>query len=226
MRRTPRRGSASPGAWAPPLAAVVTVAVLVLGSLAPLVPVTADEHAPWNLVQRALAFEAERSLPGWWSTVLPVLVAAACLDAAGRRRAATARGGWVLLAALLGWLSLDHLVTIHEAMSRLHVAPLGPLAGRPVETALVVLGAVVGGLLVRREPRGTVVLLALAALAYTVSALVDALGVPVTLSTHHTAMVEVGTSWVAFLLALRAARADLAVGLGAARVRGTRTTPS
>src|SRR6476469_8533821 len=111
MQRTPgaaQGAAASSGAWAPPLAAVVTVAVLGLGLLASLVPVTADEHAPWNLVQRALGFEAERSLPGWWSTVLPVLVAVACPDAAGRRRAATARAGWAMLGALLGWRSLGH----------------------------------------------------------------------------------------------------------------------
>ena len=179
--------------------------------LAPLMPVTVDEHAPWNLMQRALGFDATRSLPGWWSTVLPVLTAVTAMDAAGRRPRRAARNGWVLMALLLAWLSLDHLVTIHEAMSRLTVAPLGPLAQHPVETILLVVGVVTGLLLVATERLVITAALASAAGAYAVSAAVDAFGIPGSLSPHHTVMVEAGTSWAALLIVLWAARADLAM---------------
>ena len=194
--------------------------------LAPVLPVTSDEHAPWNLVQRALGFEAGRSLPGWWSTALPVLVGAAAVDAAGRRVSVAARAGWVLLGLLLGWLSLDHLVTIHEAV---HVAGFGLVAGHPVEAALVVAGAVDAGLLLRSEPPRITILLGLAAAAFAASTVVNAYGVALPFSVHHTAMVEVGLSWLAFLLTLRGARADLAAvpdpaSAGAAKVLGTHST--
>ena len=226
MLPSPPRGARRDGAWIAPAAAVVTVVVIVLGVIAPVLPVTSDEHAPWNLVQRALGFEAGRSVPGWWSTVLPVLVGVAAVDAAGRRASVAARAGWVLLGLLLGWLSLDHLVTIHEAVQ---VGGLGPVSGHPVEAALLVLGAVAAGLLVRSERRGTVVQLGLAAALYAASAAVDAYGVPVPLSQHHTAMIEVGLSWLALLVALRCARsvgvtAPDSTSAGAAKVGQTHST--
>ena len=226
MLPTPPSGARRDGAWIAPAATVVTVVVIVLGVLAPVLPVTSDEHAPWNLVQRALGFEAGRSLPGWWSTALPVLVGAAAVDAAGRRVSVAARAGWVLLGLLLGWLSLDHLVTIHEAV---HVGGLGPVSGHPVEAALLVLGAVVAGLLLRSERRRTLVQLGLAAVIYAASVVVDAYGVPGRLSQHHTAMIEVGLSWMALLVALRCARsvgltAPDSMSAGAAKVGQTYST--
>jgi hypothetical protein len=188
--------------WLLPLGVVVTVGVLLLGLAAPSFP-TSGGHA-WVLARRAMDFEALQSLPSWWSAVLPVLGALSAVEAAGQLRSTVARGGWWLLALLLTWLSVDHLVAVHEAVARLEVPALGPLARHPVELALVLGGLLAGVALVTSSPRPVVVLLLAAGLVYAASVVVDVLGSPVDMSLHHTAMLEVGLEWAGLLLALAA----------------------
>lgn len=183
----------------------ITVAILLLGLAAPYFPVTGDRHEPWDLAQRALGFEALKSLPAWWSSVLPVLGALPAVDAARAAASRLARAGWVLTALLLAWLSVDHQVAIHEALGRLELRPLGPLAGHPVEVGLAVVGGLAAVALVMASHWRVVVLLVAAGGAYASSEAVDLFGPPVSLSGHHAAMLEVGLSWVGLLLVLMAA---------------------
>ena len=187
------------------LSAAVTSGVLVLGLIAPHLPVTGNPQDPWDLVQRALGFEALQGLPGWWSTVLPVLTAVAALRAGAWSPAVPARAGWWVLAALLGWLSVDHAVGVHEALGRARLGVLGPLSGHPVETVLGAVGLLAGLALVLTQPRHLGLLLLGAAAAYGLSEWVDLAGPPMTMTGHHAAMTEVGLSWLGLLLAQAAA---------------------
>ncbi len=211
-RRSPTAVLDAPRAvlWIPVL---VSLAVLGLAGLATY----GDEDRRW--VMLAVAGEAD-GLPGWWATVLYVLVALACLlrargdwmrgRRAGTARAGTASAAWVGVAGLLSVLSVDHVLGLHNLLDgdpRLAALP-EPVAAHPVQAALVVAGLpLVLVLLALTTPRQRLLLVVAGGLYLVSGLLLDQRIVQPSWNHVRVETLEVAFEWAGALLLLHAAMA-------------------
>ncbi|CAA9432450.1 MAG: hypothetical protein AVDCRST_MAG35-2697 [uncultured Quadrisphaera sp.] len=218
--------------WVLAVPAVVSLLVLVLAGLATY----EDPGRRWASL--AVAGRAE-ALPGWWATVLYVLVALACflraradgLGGGGRLGPRAARAGavaWALLGALLSLVSADHVLGLHHLVAgdeRLSALP-GPVAAHPVQVALLAAGVpVVLLLLLVLRPRQRLLVVAAGGLYLVSGLLLDQRLVQPSWNHVRLETAELAFEWAGALVLLLAAsahgQAAPAPGAAVTRSRGT-----
>ncbi|MEO1235450.1 MAG: hypothetical protein AAFX76_01540 [Planctomycetota bacterium] len=110
---------AQPG-W--PVAAAGLAAVwglLLLGNIATYLLRDQAGNLPSIWPDQKLDFDAEASIPAWYSSSLLLIAGAlAVLVYARRRTSGTSAWRWLLLGVLLAAMSLDETVSVHEAVGR------------------------------------------------------------------------------------------------------------
>lgn len=211
------------------LPAAVAVGLAVASLVLPRVPwwpALRDPEQPWVLL---LDVRDEGSVHTWWNVVLLGAAAVLAVGAALVRRAAGREGWpWWLVAAVLGALSLDDMLAVHERLE-----PLGEQLGGgsgALRFAWVVPGAVAGLVAValvvvaaRRLPReaarplaGGLVLLLVAALGLEAvgGAVLDTVGdgAVYILVSHLEELLESLAACLLLLGAARGLRWDLPAG--------------
>jgi hypothetical protein len=99
--------------------AIGAVALTLVGVLTNTVYALSDR--PPDRLQRFLDVDGEGNLPSWYSVVLMALAAVVVALVAAQRRRAEAHDvhAWHLLAAVVALMSLDEMVSLHEATGKL-----------------------------------------------------------------------------------------------------------